>query len=395
MPWNWIGLAAGIIRTNHDHLIDRYMMPNLYNAYLISRLSSHGPLPPLDVNLLNLLRLTTRFKTTHESDVVFALLGFLHRRGDGHPTPLSIPVDYRLSESERGISVAESHMAQGYRPLSFLSDAVGISEKPTWSPRWTGKTASMLNTWSINEADNTFSPAAGLSFKRFPSTDPHRLNVEGVPFSQVAWRTATFGTDKEVDTILANVIRLLRRCHGGWNIWNASALPPVARALCGERDEYGGLAKDLGYLDAQFCDFIGAWATYHPGDFPDLEREIQRECFYVQGPGMAWAAAAGTVCPGRCLFYTTSGHIGLGPGNIALGNVVYILGGTVIPTVVRPLGDDFGVVGDCYLDGVMDGEAVDSMAQGTTLRGPVPVGDAERQAQSRYEPPRLGPVSLC
>ncbi|KAI6764150.1 hypothetical protein HG530_007939 [Fusarium avenaceum] len=133
MQWKWIGLAAGIIRTNHDWLINSYRMPNLYNAYLISRLSTHGALPPLNLSLLSVLRLTTGFKTAEKLDVFFALLGVLNRYGESsssQSSSVTIRADYKLSESELGKLVAESHMARS-RPLSFLSDAVGVAEKPT------------------------------------------------------------------------------------------------------------------------------------------------------------------------------------------------------------------------------------------------------------------------
>lgn len=76
IPWKWVGLAAGIIRTNYDHLIPTHHMPNLYNAYLISRLSPHGPLSPLTLPLLPLLRLTANFHCTDPLGTVYALLGF-------------------------------------------------------------------------------------------------------------------------------------------------------------------------------------------------------------------------------------------------------------------------------------------------------------------------------
>ncbi|UPK93229.1 hypothetical protein LCI18_004164 [Fusarium solani-melongenae] len=397
IQWKWIGLAAGIIRTNHDWLINAYRMPNLYNAYLISRLSTHGPLPPLDLSLLSLLRLTTGFKTSEKLDVVFALLGFLSRQGESsssRPSLEAVRVDYTLSESGLGILVAESHMAQSRRPLSFLSDAAGVSEKPTWSPRWTHKMVSMLDPWSLNDDTDAFNPAKGLSFKRFRSTDPSQLKVEGVQLSQVAWQTATFSPLGDFDSIMADLIRMLHRCHGSWDIWNASIMPAVARTICGERDRYGGRAKDVDHLTTEFSDFIRAWSACHRNEFPELSQAIAEQS-YSGGRQITRADTSKTVCLGRCLFYTTSGHIGLGPGDMALGDVVCILGGAVMPIVVRPLGDSFGIVGDCYVNGVMDGEAIADMAQGRNLRGPILVNNADRQAQSCYEPLGLRLISIC
>ena len=67
------------------------------------------------------------------------------------------------------------------------------------------------------------------------------------------------------------------------------------------------------------------------------------------------------MCRGRRLFYTTSGHISLSPRDMDLDDVVCILGGAVMPIVVRLLEDQFGIVGDCYVNGVIDGEAISDM----------------------------------
>jgi hypothetical protein len=394
MQWKWVGLAAGIIRTNHDWLISSYRMPNLYNAYLISRLSTHGPLPPLDLSLLSLLRLTTGFKTAEKLDVVFALLGLLNRyreSSSSQSSSVTIRADYKLSESELGKLVAESHMAQSH-PLSFLSDAVGVTEKPTWSPRWVDKMISMLDPWSLNDDTEAFNPAKGLSFKRFQSAGPDYLKVEGVQLSQVAWQTARFESHGDFKSIIADLIQIIAHCHEGWDIWNASIIPAVARTLCGERDGYGGRAKDLNHLATEFSNFVKAWC--YPKLFPRLDRKTELEWVSSGGYLMAWLDVTEFVRLGRRLFYTTSGHIGLGPGNMARDDVICILGGAVMPIVVRPLGDHFGIVGDCYVNGVMDGEAVVEMMQGKALCGPIPVGDTERRAQSCYTPLQLGAISF-
>ncbi|RSL74071.1 hypothetical protein CEP51_011664 [Fusarium floridanum] len=319
IQWKWIGLAAGIIRTNHDRLINAYRMPNLYNAYLISRLSTHGPLPPLDLSLLTLLRLTTGFKTSEKLDVVYALLGFLNRQGESSSSRSSsetVRVDYTLSESELGILVAESHMAQTRRPLSFLSDAAGISDKPTWSPRWTHKMASMLDPWPLNDDTNAFNPAKGLSFKRFHSTDPNQLKVEGVQISQVAWQTATFGPHEDFGSIMTDLIRMLHRCHGGWDIWNASIMPAVARSFCGGRDKYGGRAKDSDHFTTQFFDIIRTWSRCHPNAFPELSQAIDFGWRSLGGLEMTWADAAETssfwLALARCTIHIIPALVSIG-----------------------------------------------------------------------------------
>ncbi len=52
----------------------------------------------------------------------------------------------------------------------------------------------------------------------------------------------------------------------------------------------------------------------------------------------------------------------MGPAELSEGDQVYILAGGKVPLVLRPVSgsqlDTFELVGDCYIHGVMDGEAV-------------------------------------
>lgn len=244
----------------------------------------------------------------------------------------------------------------------------------------------MLDPWSLNDDTEAFNPAKGLSFKRFQSANPDHLKVKWVQLSQVAWQSARFGFYEDSNSIIADLIQILARCHKGWDVWNASIIPAVARTLCGERDGYGGRAEDLDHLATEFSNFIKAWLPCYPNIFPGLVQKMKSERVSSGGYQVTWLDTVEPVCLGRCLFYTTSGHIGLGPGNMARDDVICILGGAIMPIVVRPLGDHFGIVGDCYLNGVMDGQAVVEMTQGKALHGPIPVSDTDRQAQSRYEP---------
>ncbi|KAK1948740.1 hypothetical protein LY78DRAFT_564238, partial [Colletotrichum sublineola] len=70
---------------------------------------------------------------------------------------------------------------------------------------------------------------------------------------------------------------------------------------------------------------------------------------------------ASLVARGRRLFLTAAGHIGLGPGETAAGDSVWILGGCSMPLILRPgNGEHKVLVGPCYVDDIMDGEAVNA-----------------------------------
>ncbi|KAK3680251.1 hypothetical protein LTR78_000629 [Recurvomyces mirabilis] len=60
----------------------------------------------------------------------------------------------------------------------------------------------------------------------------------------------------------------------------------------------------------------------------------------------------------RKVFVTTSGQVGIGPEDMEVNDKVVVLYGSRIPFILRPVGDEYRLVGPCYLQGIMDGEAV-------------------------------------
>jgi hypothetical protein len=66
----------------------------------------------------------------------------------------------------------------------------------------------------------------------------------------------------------------------------------------------------------------------------------------------------------RKLATTETGYLALVPGSASVGDVVAILYGCNFPVVLRPKGDMFLYIGECYVDGVMNGEVWDAKEKG-------------------------------
>lgn len=62
---------------------------------------------------------------------------------------------------------------------------------------------------------------------------------------------------------------------------------------------------------------------------------------------------------GRKLFRTNQKHIGLGPYIIAPGDIVTVFFGSDVPQVLRPVGERFRFLGNCYIHGIMNGETLE------------------------------------
>ena len=72
----------------------------------------------------------------------------------------------------------------------------------------------------------------------------------------------------------------------------------------------------------------------------------------------------------RSAFRTVNGWIGLAPDHVKEGDVVVLLSGGDVPFVLRRVDDErFVLVGECYVEGVMYGEAIDRQVKDKSIPG--------------------------
>ncbi|KAK9772844.1 putative Heterokaryon incompatibility domain-containing protein [Seiridium cardinale] len=104
-----------------------------------------------------------------------------------------------------------------------------------------------------------------------------------------------------------------------------------------------------------------------------------------------------TICERRRLFLTLNGYLGLAPDIVREGDIVAVLSGGDVPFLLRPFTEDgidqastgtslrpknndpsaktptgYRLVGECFVHGLMAGEAVDAVKSQASLSGPVP-----------------------
>jgi hypothetical protein len=88
-------------------------------------------------------------------------------------------------------------------------------------------------------------------------------------------------------------------------------------------------------------------------------------------PSFGFTLTTPRTCDERSFFMTESGYMGVGSPNAQPGDEVFVLKGSFVPFVLRRRDavaaagftradgpNSFLLVGDCYFQGVMDGEAV-------------------------------------
>lgn len=73
--------------------------------------------------------------------------------------------------------------------------------------------------------------------------------------------------------------------------------------------------------------------------------------------GFRYIGDVGLRCRGRRPFVTEKGYLGLGPMNMKEGDKIVMFAGLQVPFVLKPYGSMYQLVGEAYVDGVMNGEA--------------------------------------
>ncbi len=79
---------------------------------------------------------------------------------------------------------------------------------------------------------------------------------------------------------------------------------------------------------------------------------------------MKFSSHADQTTAKKSFFVTKSGYMGLGPGLIQNGDKVYVLFGCQHPLLLRKDGNNYLLVGDAYIYGMMRGEMIAKLEAG-------------------------------
>jgi hypothetical protein len=425
ISWRWIGLAAAIMRTKYDATLREHRIYNVYKAYLMFRLSEQHDLVPARMTFVELLRLTAGFKTSKPKDVFYAILGM--ETSDHHPErqPL-LEADPFESYEDTCISLAQSALQasrSGPNPLAILLDA-GISgsnvakkpeessedeqestetteSMPSWVPSWKPDQPSLLSPWSLDESFN-----ASKGLQPYLDVGSSHLTVQGTSVSTVL-QTCPTAIASEND--IASSIDWLSTFPFTQPIAR-SHLEVYSRTLCAGRDSYGGRERDRAAMVLPFVAFAiyGALPDKKPYHWINMARKalpkpqqdpwdhekVSSGSYYRRRSewNTEWVTArerfgqiAGLAARGRRLFLTASGHVGLGPRETTIGDIVCILGGSSMPLILRTGDGKCKVlVGPCFVDDIMDGEAVSAAKSKNSIFGPL-WSDSFRESAKQVE----------
>lgn len=145
----------------------------------------------------------------------------------------------------------------------------------------------------------------------------------------------------------------------------------ISRTMTGGRDSYGNAVGERTKYARNFADFLGNWSSDVDDRFSRMPEDASMHNFIGNASFVLFVEIARVVCGRRKLFLTPHGHLGLGPETMSKGDAVCVLGGATMPHILRKQEGFFELVGDCFIDNLMDGEAVIAMKEEKTHQGPI------------------------
>jgi hypothetical protein len=323
--------------------------------------------------LLDLLRLTRKYKSTDPRDKVFALLGIVT-----NPDSMDIKADYRLSAVEVYLSVAIYNLVK-LNNLELLGNGGSSSMRqntnlPSWVPDWSYD----------NEDRLAFAPVArrrGMSVSGDTkptlsiSADKRVLTVRGAfidTISQLDTTTLIGDEDSELDhatTVGAARIALREKTSFDCYLAFAEAANKFPEGHDREESLWRTLCCDMTtQIPARRApaEYATGWnvlrkhhqATKADGsldwtgiDISDIRQNVNN---YV-----ALSNSIGVNSTGKTLCVTAGGYLGYVSSESQIGDRICILFGSAVPFILRKSKDDFFMlVGECYIHGIMDGEII-------------------------------------
>ncbi|PQE12520.1 Heterokaryon incompatibility protein [Rutstroemia sp. NJR-2017a BBW] len=395
-PWHRLGWAAAWMRYN-GYIRLPQISQEFYNIDTICIIRRSLNKWPLDA-LMSITQI--KFHATDQRDKVYALLGLAAEFQNASELPDSLRPDYSMDVPQLYQRVAH-FLLQHNSSLAILTRTRGTSgsltrrqrqynfaEFPTWVPDWSdfhvfNREIRTSFSW-IHYSDTSEAPrlgfpkqygaSAGRSLILHNEMNRALLRVSGirvekiievVPFNKEIVSNQDF--KQAFASLMAKVCGVAISLLGKKSI--LSWATQFIKATTAEQHSLGGWTWDKGLTDglaylynlllhneAQRLFFISK-----SGD--DKAMSLLKQ-LSAGGEPEQFAALACNYCFNRSFMITSAGRMGIGPSDTHLGDTIAIIFGGGVPYVMRNQGSAWVFVGESYIEGLMDGEAIQACQQG-------------------------------
>lgn len=314
-------------------------------------------------------------QATDPRDKVFALLGLVNDKDSLEA--LGVFPDYTKSKEEVYTTTMAAMLRQGH--ISLLSICCGIERPnglPSWVPDWSKPDPPMLQV--VGDDDHnlypTFNACGSKNEHHFvsPSRDHERErlmihvkqvdevfqlgHVDRLPsmpraVSPVEWLDVmlqlTYSVEKPYLDVKERMQTAARASHAGMRfgennmLKRASEFPEAMRIL---EEVYQSDAEKGGFLESQSA-LRRTLLRYRMMEFPSDMHQMLGEILRIND------------C--KVPLITKKGRLGISAMTVEEGDIVVLVSGVQMPFILRPTGTRYLVVGEAYIDGIMDGEAAE------------------------------------
>ncbi|KAF5649817.1 Het6 heterokaryon incompatibility protein [Fusarium tjaetaba] len=373
IPWEWVGLAAAIVVHEPKLYAAGYTpdasLSRATNTYLMYRLSiSQKCFPRLEFSFAQLLRLSRKFNSKEPKDKVYGLLGI----GTTDSVGKQIVPDYsETTSSEKAFEDTARIMLQSASPLTFLSGAgtFGLFDRsgPSWVPSW-----HEYRPWTIlpTEKHPGFQCASGTPMELKPGNEAGELVLKGVIIDHISsvqeHHDVCWNMWGDHDEIYDNFLSQPR--------WSEEAWRKCAMTLtCGGDGRAYPIDDETAHLTSFAALVLLGRAHWIMTDLIALQDIIEPEgdgmtqTEYLEqidryGDARGYISALEPLQYYYRLFKTASKDFGVGPVDMKIGDKLCVLFGAEVPFLLRPKGDGYLVVGECYVYDLMHGEVLEKLA---------------------------------
>ena len=338
--------------------------------------------------LLETLQNFREFDASDPRDKVYGLLNLVSLRTEIE----GLKVDYSKSVAQVFADTVLCTV-QLYSRLSTFAyithprDYEGDAKYRSWAPRWDD--SNVARVLGVPEADCAWSACGSTmaTMTRGTRAVPEQLCLKGIKFERVVeieeimdsnlrdpkptnvspdiFDHSPGGIDadsqpNEMHPFLKTWEKLVRTypSHKGKEERNFFLARTLTAGTFGETDTY------IQHLDREaynnyycaFLRFIRRLSQLHSsGDEGDFHHDANSSQFEMDSYH---------TCQQRRMFWTENGSLGLGPQCMKVDDIVVVLYGGSTPYVLRPKGDSYLFIGQAYVDDIMYGELVESLASG-------------------------------
>ncbi|KAI1866277.1 uncharacterized protein JN550_007665 [Neoarthrinium moseri] len=382
-PWDVIA-QAGMLFENHANSCCLEQCTNFsgevkdvisafsFKARTLEMIRMHRSIGT-QLDLLWILRQNFHREATDSRDKVYGVLGLVSSPRDIG----SIRPDYRRSAREVYEDVT-MNLIGSVSSLSVLAgDATRNADFPSWVADWGQQSKKDVWQWDIERTamyhHYNATKNCELVADRLPGSI---LKVEGVLVDSIAAvgplmnsenigdSTSTTCRDVLALASMPDDDRQIYKCGGTW----ADA---YWRTLCGDMivEIEGSLKYEMRRTKPEDRQMYELWRTVLQFGYDEA---LNNHTGIVDLEG--YQASVVRATRNRKFFVTQNGYLGLGPDPILPGDDVYVISGSKVPFVLHRVDNSeadsrendsssypvFKLIGDSYVHGIMDGEALES-----------------------------------